>query len=206
MFLLRYSHALISTLLLSGILGACQASDEAKPHQSPQSIRAEDADTISVFENLFPAKPQTLRIETSSEVTVSTVSRSFIVSSVRFEPENTYLHNSFSCGLVFTDETGKQQALITVGEGVTEVLSCNGLVEFGPVYTNSAAAISHTDRLGLIYNYQSPNASFKGGLVVSYNKKDRVWYVDELLSTEEVVSEQASSLAILQKLLRAPTE
>ncbi len=181
------------------VVVSCQveSSNSNEPKGVKQSNIKATTD-ITVLENAFSAKSGALYIDNSALVKSISLEPPFKVIPVRYEPQSSYLPNGFRCGLVFKSE-GNEQALVTVGEGITEVLSCDGVIEIGQLKLNSYG--NSSSHLGLIYGYRSPNTSFNGGLVVSYDADKQSWYVNEELSSDDIISEQASTFKKLQNMM-----
>jgi hypothetical protein len=101
--------------------------------------------------------------------------------SYRFEPipGRAETLNAFWCGLVLDSGNGASQAIVTIGSGFSETLSCDRLVE-----SAAMPPAGNVPRLGLIYATRSPNASGRTPLVLRWDEANRRWAIDEPLSTE----------------------
>ncbi|MGH1439093.1 MAG: hypothetical protein ACRBBR_03185 [Cellvibrionaceae bacterium] len=157
----------------------------------------DDIADIHKLEKAFLAKPNTLNLY-QSLTSIKTKFGTFKVLPARFEPIETPFYNSYRCGLVFIADEGARDTLITVGVGMTEVLSCDGLIEMGTLEDGNG-----TKHLGMIYHFRSPNVDFKGPLVVSMNAKDNSWYVNEKLSADASATEAITTINALKNKIKA---
>jgi len=127
--------------------------------------------------------------ETSNE-------NSFEVLPVRFEPKDSLLAHSYRCGLIFRSSKTIHQSLITVGINATETLSCDGISSIGLIKDNNKA-----QHIGIIYNYRSPNAEFRGSIIVSKDSKTGKWFVNEKLLHKNPNYQEANSILKLKNIL-----
>lgn len=160
--------------------------------------KKDDAFELAFFEKSFAAKKDTLEFKSSNSISVNMVNGELKVLPARFEPIETPFYNSYRCGLVFISDEGARDTLITVGVGMTEVLSCDGLIEMGTLEDGNG-----TKHLGMIYHFRSPSVDFKGPLVVSMNAKDNSWYVNEKLSTDASATEAITTINALKNKIKA---
>jgi len=157
----------------------------------------DDLADIHALEKAFFAKSNTLSLY-QSLTSIKTKFGTFKVLPARFEPMETPFYSSYHCGLVFISDEGARDTLITVGVGMTEVLSCDGLIELDTLEDGNG-----TKHLGMIYHFRSPNVDFKGPLVVSMNAKDNSWYVNEKLSSDASASEAITTIKALRDKIKA---
>jgi len=95
------------------------------------------------------------------------------LTPVRIEPSRDHVQwaNTPWCGVVLTDSADKQQGVVTVGQGYTEVLKCKGLLAAG---TLPAA------RIGLIYATQTPHGGDERvALILARDTASGRWAIDD---------------------------
>lgn len=161
------------------LLGGCYADVKSNSQQSVD---------INFLENLLSAKEGSIVLEKEFSKKID-FNKYIEISSIKYEPRNSLLLNIYHCALIFTARGELEQVVVTVGEGITETLSCNGLVDL--------ALFDY--HLGMIYGYQSPNVTFNGGLILTFDSQTNRWRVNEVLSTGDVVSSEVSSIKVLEK-------
>jgi len=161
------------------------------PLKSISSLSDIDLNTLS---DVFSAKEGTIEKDGASTFyfTLST-SNSFEILAVRFEPKGSY---GYRCGLVILSIHNIMQKLTTIGKGITEVLSCDGIVSMG-IITSS----DKHKHLGLIYDLRSPNVEFRSGIILSLDKKTQKWMVNEELINEKLSSQSADNMWNLDTLI-----
>ncbi len=99
--------------------------------------------------------------------------------AVRFEPpEGRPIFRGVRwCGVVLAAPGMPAQAVITIGQGQTEVEDCNRLIEFGVLPAGASGA-----RLGFVYQTSSPNATGRTLVVLVRDEVTGQWSTDEGLA------------------------
>lgn len=80
----------------------------------------------------------------------------------------------FRCGLFLQRGADDAQALVTVGIGQTEALSCGGLRD-----VETVKASDGTEMIGAIYGFRSPNAAFDGPVIVRWDEAAKTFIADD---------------------------
>lgn len=93
------------------------------------------------------------------------------------------------CGVVI-----EGRRMLTMGVGDTEVYTCDGLVAAGAV-----PAAGRVQRIGLIYEVSSSNASFRTAVVL---REDGGWHVDPTFAGKFDDTAAGRTIAALRRALR----
>lgn len=179
--------ALLATLV------SCQApAAKTGAERAPETAEQPAADPRSLFPNAAGIE------ERSPPLRLRDAKDALIVRSFRFEPavQDTPLRNAYRCGVVIEGD-GTPQPLVTIGEGWTETVSCDGLVE-GDV-ANGPQGTSH---LLLIYATRSPNEAGRTAIVL-VRERHEPWTIDEQAVERVNASDRVPSLASVRAALLA---
>ena len=152
----------------------------------------EAAPVNSAMVNPFAAKAGTDDIERQAAL-----GPDLTVTALRFEaPEGEgFMAVSFRCGLVIEPADRPAQAIVTVGTGITEALSCDGLRELELLEGPGGAPL-----IAALYDFRSPNATFTGPIVLS--RSDGQWQLDAALMED---LDQFAPIETLSTLTQALT-
>ncbi|MFL5286863.1 MAG: hypothetical protein ACJ8AW_39305 [Rhodopila sp.] len=123
------------------------------------------------------------------------------IQPLRFTPlpGHSVALNTTWCGVVLRDPSGVAQGVVTIGTGITDVLSCGHLLEAGALPPAGGVA-----RLGLVYRTASPNASVVTPVVLARPGPGAPWAVDADLSQRLTLLPGTASLARIRQALRRP--
>ena len=120
------------------------------------------------------------------------------VDMVRFTPQpglSQAVATSW-CGITLSRPHVSSQAVITIGAGVTQALSCDGIADIG-----SASSKRGPARIALVYRTRSPNAAALTPVIVSLLPNGGIWQVDEVLSDKAGQLPGSISLSRLRRFL-----
>lgn len=182
----------IGQAVLLAALISCQAPAAETTVTSPKAAEQGAIDLRRLFPNATTIGEQApvLRLPDAGQV--------LIVRSIRFEPRSpdTPLRNAFRCAVVI-EGGGARQAIVTIGEGWTETLSCDDFIE-GDLVPNR----NGTARLVLIYATRSPNAEGRTAVILTRRLNTPAWSVDErVMERLSEASEPASVKSVKAALL-----
>lgn len=104
-----------------------------------------------------------------------------------------------ACGVTLRGPDGKEQSLVTVGQAWTEKLSCDGLVEAGPVRT----ARGQPPRIALIYRTSSPPGRSRTPVVLAWVAETARWAPEETASIMLGGRRDAGAVACISRILSA---
>lgn len=164
--------------------------------RTPASLTSTDRGRI---EELLAAKPDTLKLEGGSFFQPDTTGQSYEFLPVRYEPVENAAGAAvfFECAFVIRRRDGKDSVLKTVGAGLTEATSCGGIVSHG-----SIQIAPDQTRLGVIYDFQSPNVSFKSNILVEWNSETKNWAIDEKTLESDYGSSELDTIWKLREYFR----
>lgn len=178
---------IVTGLLVSGSIALAQAL----PAPS-EALRA-----------LFPVAPGGLFLADGPMRTVRPVGMQLLtVHPVRFEPppgQALFRYNNW-CGVVLQWPDATPQAIVTIGTDRTEVLHCEGLLEFGP-----APAPTPVARLALVYRTSTRNApNIRTPVILAWDAAASQWRPDDTLATALENRQEPATLARIRSALGRP--
>ena len=172
---------LIAACLLSGVIGVfayqpwltttpaalaeSNAASTPKPAEQP-SVTTDD------LEARFGARAGSLTVAAQSTVRFDGIGE-VAVTPVKYELPDTQ-GVFFRCGLFLQREGAAGQALVTIGIGETEALSCGGLRDIGGL-----SAADGKKMIGAIYGIRSPNFSADGPAIIAWDGEKKVFFTDD---------------------------
>ncbi|MEM6662227.1 MAG: hypothetical protein AAF666_08620 [Pseudomonadota bacterium] len=139
------------------------------------STTADQVATRERLQTLFDTRPGTLTVGPPAIFNLPPID-AVEVLPVRYEPPEGegFMAVSFRCGLVITLPGQEPQAVVTVGTGSTEVLSCDGLTAIDVV-------AGKVPMIGTIYRFRSPNVTFPGPVIVRWDEPSKRFVVDDAM-------------------------
>lgn len=177
-------------LLLAGGLVSCQAPAAQTIATPNANMPAQPANSIRSF---FP-NVTTIQ-EERAPLRLRGVGEALTIRSFRFQAAEpgAFWRNGFRCGAVV--EGVDVQAITTIGEGWTETLSCDRLVDGALLAGRNATC------LVLIYYARTPNGAGRTAVVLKRSKGGNAWHVDEPeMERLSLVSEPTTVGSIRSKL------
>jgi hypothetical protein len=164
----------------------------------PSGCAAEDAGT---WADLFPDAREPLKPDGDTRRVSLGGTDAIEIQPVRFTPlpGHSVALNTTWCGVVLRDPSGAAQGVVTVGTGITDVLSCSHLLEAGALPAAGGVA-----RLGLVYRTASPNAAVVTPIVLARPGPGAPWAVDADVSQRLTLLPGTASLARMGQALRRP--
>ena len=136
-------------------------------------------------------------ISTDRTLSLVTPSGELTLTSFRFAPKpgQSSHFNAMWCGLTVQAKDRASRAIVTIGRGDFETLSCDGLTQAGVM-----PAKGSMPRLGLIYRTRSPNFASTTALVLVDDPVES-WIVDASVNNALNALTQTATLPLMRKAL-----
>ncbi len=144
---------------------------------------------------MFPAAQAPISADRTLSVAMS--SGGMTLASYRFSPKpgQSSHFNAMWCGLTLQAKDHVAQAVVTIGQGDFETLSCDGLAQAGAMPAKGTAP-----RLGLIYRTRSPNFASTTPVVLVDNPGSG-WTVDDSVNPALNALTKTPTLPLMRQAL-----